>query len=78
MMKKKITSWMLLVVAILGFQANAQFVMPDFCTWQEGKNFVYIEDTNDWGASGINVYTWGGYDNGGWPGQANVNPTPVG
>ena len=78
MMKKKFTSWMLLVVAILGFQANAQFVMPDFCTWQEGKNFVYIEDTNDWGASGINVYTWGGYDNGGWPGQANVNPTPVG
>ena len=55
-----------------------EFVMPDFCTWQEGKNFVYIEDTNNWGASGINVYTWGGYDNGGWPGQANVNATPVG
>ncbi|MBP5560816.1 MAG: starch-binding protein, partial [Muribaculaceae bacterium] len=55
-----------------------EFVMPDFCTWQDGKNFVYIEDTNNWGASGINIYTWNGYDNGGWPGQANVNSTPVG
>ena len=77
-MKKLLTTWLLLALAVLGFQAKAQFVMPDFCTWQDGKNFVYIEDTNDWGASGINVYTWNGYDNGGWPGKANVNDTPVG
>ena len=54
------------------------FAMPDFCTWQAGKNFIYIEDSNDWGASGINVYTFNGFNNGEWPGLANVTTPAVG
>ena len=62
-------------------QDSDDAVLPDFCTYVEGKQFAYFEKPSGWGNT-IRVWAWSGTSNNlysAWPGQTitYVGTTPT-